>query len=47
MKDLFHVSIDYILTGEGYDPQLDFDLQQIIDIAIQLRSRQGGSIEKC
>lgn len=43
MKDLFHVSIDYLLTGEEYDPQLDSGLQQIIDIATQLRIRQGSS----
>lgn len=40
MKRLFHVSIDYILTGEKHDPKMAEGLQQIIDIATQLWYKQ-------
>lgn len=40
MKRLFHVSIDYILTGENHDPKMAEGLQQIIDIATQLWYKQ-------
>lgn len=45
MKELFHVSADYLLIG--YTPISDFDrdLQQIIDTAAQLRCRLGSILQ--
>lgn len=38
MRELFNVPIDFILTGEGFDSELEQGLQQIIDIASKLKN---------
>lgn len=37
MRELFQVPIDFILTGEEYNTQLEQGLQQIIDTATKLK----------
>lgn len=40
MRELFQVSIDFILTGEKSDSLLEQGLQQIIDIASKLKNTE-------
>ena len=40
MRELFKVPIDFILTGEGFDSDLEQGLQQIIDIASKLKNTE-------
>ena len=40
MRELFNVPIDFILTGEGFDSELEQGLQRIIDIASKLKNTE-------